>query len=138
MRVLIADDDLAFREELSAAIESTGFAELAGVATDGGEAVALYSRLAPDIVVMDVVMPRLNGISATREIVERDPAARIIAVTESDDHRLLAMCLEAGAVGCLRKDGDVGLAATLLAALVGGRVSGPADPDRMQAPPTGA
>ena len=132
LRVLIADDDPAFREELSAAIESTGFAELVGVATDGGEAVVLYSRLAPDVVLMDVVMPRLDGISATREIVERDPGARIVAVTESDDHRLLAMCLEAGAVGCLRKEGDVGRAATLFAVLVGRPVSDPRD--RAQAP----
>ena len=120
LRVLIADDDRAYREELSAGIESTAFAELVGVANDGGEAVALYSRLAPDIVLMDVVMPRLDGISATREILERDPRARIIAVTESDDHRLLALCLEAGAVGCLRKEGDAALAANLFAALVSG------------------
>jgi DNA-binding NarL/FixJ family response regulator len=124
LRVLIADDDPAFREELSAGIGSTGFAEVVGLATDGGEAVALYSRLAPDIVLMDIVMPRLDGISATREILERDPRAGIIAVTESDDHRLLALCLEAGAVGCLRKQGDVALAATVFAALVSAPISG--------------
>jgi DNA-binding NarL/FixJ family response regulator len=116
LRILVADDDPAFREEIAEVIGAGGYAELAGFATDGGEAVVLYSRLQPDVVLMDIVMPRLDGISATKAILSRHPEARVVAVTESDDHRLLSLCMEAGAIGCLRKDGQTVVAA-LIAAL---------------------
>jgi DNA-binding NarL/FixJ family response regulator len=112
VRVLLADDDPAFRAALAQALGAQ--AEIAGAAGDGAEAVELYRTVAPDVVLMDVVMPRCDGIEATRRILALDPEARIVALTGGDDHRALALCLTAGARGCLRKDSLV-LAPLMLA-----------------------
>ena len=121
LRVLVADDDDAFRRALTAALDGVGRVEVVGAARDGREAIELFSELAPDVVLMDIVMPRCDGIAATREILATDPGARIIALTSADDYRALALCLAAGATGCLKKDGGTLALAPLMISLHGAR-----------------
>jgi DNA-binding NarL/FixJ family response regulator len=104
LRILIADDDVTFRQALTAVLKRVGGVQVVATASDGLEAVRLFSELKPDLVLMDVVMPGCDGIAATKKILEVEPAARIIALTAAEDHRLLTLCMEAGAQGCLRKD----------------------------------
>jgi DNA-binding NarL/FixJ family response regulator len=134
LRVLIADDDARFRRALTEILAAVGHLELAGVARDGTEAIRMFSELAPDIVLMDVVMPGCDGIKATREIRAIDPEARIVALTEGDDYRALALCLAAGAKGCLKKDPATIRLLPLMVALQSARAAG----SRATAPPGGA
>jgi DNA-binding NarL/FixJ family response regulator len=121
VRVLLADDDRGFREALAEALGA--HVEVVGMAADGAEAVERYRALAPEVVLMDVVMPRCDGIEATRRILALDPEARIVALTAGEDRRALALCLAAGARGCLRKD-SLALAPLMLALAAAGRDSG--------------
>jgi CheY-like chemotaxis protein len=121
VRVLIADDDEGFRGALADLLTAFGHADVVGAARDGREAVELYFALGPDVVFMDVVMPVCDGIEATKRILARDPEARIVALTAGDDYRALALCLIAGAKGCLRKAPDTIKLAPLMLALSGTR-----------------
>jgi DNA-binding NarL/FixJ family response regulator len=127
LRVLIADDDGRFREALESFLSHLSEFEVAGTAGDGEEAVRLHAGLAPDVVLMDVVMPRCDGIEATQRILAADPSARVIALTSGRDRRALALCLAAGATGCLMKDRDLARLAPLMIALAtAGRLTPPA------------
>jgi DNA-binding NarL/FixJ family response regulator len=117
LRVLIADDDDRFREALATFLARLTGIEVAGVAADGEEAVRLHAQLAPDVALIDVVMPRCDGIEATQRILVADPSARVIALTSSRDRRALALCVAAGAIGCLTKDRDLARLAPLMIAL---------------------
>jgi DNA-binding NarL/FixJ family response regulator len=116
LRVLVADDDPAFRRGLQAVLQRIAGVEPAGSASDGLEAVRLFSELRPDAVLMDLVMPRCDGIEATRQIIAIEPRARVIVLAGGDDLHLLPLCLAAGARGCLRKSADsIGLVPIVLA-----------------------
>ncbi len=95
-RVLIVDDARFMREKLKEIFEELGF-EIAGEAIDGDSAVNLYEELKPDLVTMDIVMPNKNGIDAIREILEKDPDAKIIVVTTLGQEGMVVEALEAGA-----------------------------------------
>lgn len=105
-RVLIADDHPFFREGLRVLLEATADMELAGEATDGGEAVELARTLEPDVILMDLKMPGMGGIDATRKILQQRPETGILVVTmvEEDDSVFAAM--RAGARGYLLKGAD--------------------------------
>ena len=105
-RVLIADDHPFFREGLRVLLEVTADMELAGEATDGGEAVELARTLEPDVILMDLKMPGMGGIDATRKILQQRPETGILVVTmvEEDDSVFAAM--RAGARGYLLKGAD--------------------------------
>jgi DNA-binding NarL/FixJ family response regulator len=118
LRVLIADDDDGFRGALAELLSTRGV-DVVGTARDGREAVERFRALAPDVVLMDVVMPVCDGIEATRQIVALDPHARVVALTAGDDHRALALCLAAGAKGALKKIPDSIALAPLMLALAG-------------------
>jgi DNA-binding NarL/FixJ family response regulator len=105
IRVLIADDHPMFRFGMRALIESEDEFEVVGEASTGTEAVALTSDLAPDVVLMDITMPTLNGIEATRQIISRNPDTGILMVTMLDDNSLFA-AMRAGARGYLLKGAD--------------------------------
>jgi DNA-binding NarL/FixJ family response regulator len=100
--VLIADDDHLMRAGLAAVLESDGEIEVIGQASTGREAIALTRRREPDVVLMDVQMPDLDGIAATRELAGAAPAARVLILTtfEEDDY---IWGLRAGASGFLLK-----------------------------------
>jgi DNA-binding NarL/FixJ family response regulator len=106
LRVLIADDDEDFRRALEAVLRDAAGVELVGSARDGLEAVRLFAALSPDAVLMDVVMPRCDGVEATKQIIAIEPRARVIALTGAEDGRMLALCIAAGAKGCLKKGPD--------------------------------
>jgi DNA-binding NarL/FixJ family response regulator len=104
IRVLIVDDHAVVREGLRSFLELQDGIAVAGEAADGAEAVAAAERLRPDVVLMDLVMPELDGVEAMRRLRERVPRARVIVLTSFlDDERLLP-AIRAGAAGYLLKD----------------------------------
>ena len=106
VRVLIADDHPLFRDGLIALIHDGPGAELAGTATTGTEAVDLARQTQPDVVVMDLHMPGLNGIEATRRIVAYSPHIAVLVLTMFDDDDSIFAALRAGARGYLLKGAD--------------------------------
>ena len=104
IRVLLADDHELVRKGLRALIERQPDLEVAGEAADGREAVELCEQMKPDVVVMDIAMPRLNGIEATGQIVKRNPATGVIMLSMHSDEGYLTRALAAGAKGYLLKD----------------------------------
>ena len=104
IRVAIADDHAVVRQGLRTFLELQEDMEVVGEAVDGADAVDLVERAAPDVVLLDLVMPRVDGIEATRRIRERSPATRILVLTSfADDHTVLP-AIRAGAAGYLLKD----------------------------------
>jgi DNA-binding NarL/FixJ family response regulator len=149
VRVLVVDDQELVREGLVMLLQRASGVEVVGSAADGHEALAFTRSLLPDAVLMDLRMPRMDGIEATRRIVEAHPDVAVLALTTYPDDRSLFAALRAGARGYLTKDATVDeiVAAlntvvtgdTALAATVQGRVVAPAlggDPDSHdQTPP---
>ncbi|MFL6075038.1 MAG: response regulator [Mycobacteriales bacterium] len=101
--VLLADDQPLVRTGLRMILQS-GRCEVVGEASDGTEALALAAELRPDVVLMDIRMPGMDGVAATRELVARDPAARVLMLTTFDLDELVVEALRAGAKGFLPKD----------------------------------
>jgi len=104
IRVVIADDHALFREGTRNLIEQETDLEVAGEASDGEEAVELVTRLKPHVALIDIAMPKVNGIEATRQIKARCPATAIIILTAYDDDQYVFTLLEAGAAGYLLKN----------------------------------
>lgn len=104
MRVLLADDQRVVRDGLTMLLDLLEGIELVGAAANGREAVELAARLRPDIVLMDLNMPVLDGIEATRELGRDQPAVRVIALTTYADDATVLSALRAGARGYLTKD----------------------------------
>jgi two-component system NarL family response regulator len=103
VRVLLVDDHQMLREGLRAVLERGDWCTVVGEAASGREAVRLFPRLEPDVVVMDVAMSDLNGIEATRQIRDRAPNARIVALSSHSDRRYVKAILAAGACGYVLK-----------------------------------
>jgi len=103
LTVLIADDHPLVREALHQALDVEEDMKVVAEASDGEEAVKLASELKPDVVVMDIVMPKLNGIEATRRIKEIAPDTAILILTAYDDEEYVLGLLDAGAAGYLLK-----------------------------------
>ena len=104
IRVLVVDDHAVVREGLRAFLDLQDGIEVAGEAADGEEALAAAERLRPDVVLMDLVMPRLDGVSALRALRERLPKTRVIVLTSFLDDDKLLPALRAGAAGYLLKN----------------------------------
>jgi len=104
VRVLLVDDQALFREALGVLLSAGGGIEVVGEAGDGAEALRRAAELAPDVVLMDLRMPVLDGIGATRRLRAEQPAVRVIALTTFDDDEDVFAALRAGAVGYLLKD----------------------------------
>jgi DNA-binding NarL/FixJ family response regulator len=101
--VLIVDDERTFGEALEVALEREKDLRVIHVATDGTEAVAAAGKRHPDVVLMDVSMPGMGGLEATRRIKETDPDSAIVILSGHEDTHLLARAVQAGASGMLRK-----------------------------------
>ena len=106
IRVMIADDHRVVREGLSAILETKEEIEIVGEAKDGGEAVEKARQLLPDVIVMDVSMPGMTGVEATRIIKRELPHIGIIALTMYEDQQYIFDLVRAGATGYLLKDSD--------------------------------
>lgn len=104
IRVLIADDHLVVRDGLRTMLEIQPDLEVAGEAQDGVEAVDLAGRLQPDVVLMDLRMPRMDGLAAIRAIRQKWPALAVVILTTYDDDAYIVQGLQAGARGYLLKD----------------------------------
>ncbi len=104
IRVVIAEDHALVREGTRQILEDHPGIEVAGEAANGEEAVALVTRLRPDVVLMDIAMPRLNGIEATRLIKREAPATSVLILTAYDDDQYIFALLDAGAAGYLLKN----------------------------------
>src|SRR5918992_5455602 len=102
-RLLLVDDHQLLRQGLRRAIEEAGF-DVVGEAGDGREAVRLAQALRPDLVLMDVSMPVLDGIEATRQLRVAAPEARVVVLTMHGEEEVVNRALRAGAVGYLVKD----------------------------------
>jgi DNA-binding NarL/FixJ family response regulator len=103
VRVLVADDHPLFRVGLTTALQLSGSVEIVGEAASGSEAVAAASALHPDVVVMDLHMPGLNGIEATRQILAERPQTGILVLTMLEDDESVFAAMRAGARGYLLK-----------------------------------
>jgi DNA-binding NarL/FixJ family response regulator len=103
LRVLIADDHLLFRDGLRALLASADDTDLVGEASTGEEVIALAASLQPDIVLMDVQMPGVNGIDATRQIVRMSPHIGVLVVTMFEDDHSVFAAMRAGARGYMLK-----------------------------------
>jgi NarL family two-component system response regulator LiaR len=104
IRLLIADDHRLFRRGLSQICELLGGFEVVGEAENGQEAVDLARRLKPDVILMDINMPIMDGVQATRLIIENDPLARVVILTMYPQDRYVLEAIKAGARGYLLKD----------------------------------
>src|SRR5512136_21772 len=103
-RILIADDHAMLREGMRNLLEKEKDFELVGEAADGEEAVRMAGKLKPDIVIMDIVMPKLNGIEATKQIKQVSPSTALLILTAYSDIRYIIGLLEAGSCGYLLKN----------------------------------
>lgn len=108
IRILIADDHAVVREGLRALIATEPGMGLVGEATDGVDAVAKAQTLEPDVILLDLVMPRKNGIEAIKDIIRENPEARILVLTSFDEDEQVFGAIKAGALGYLMKDSAPG------------------------------
>lgn len=104
IRILLVDDQALFREGLQTLLSVHEDLQVVGEASNGQEAIDAVEKLTPDVVLMDLRMPVLNGVAATRQITESTPNSRVIVLTTFDDDDYIFDGLRAGAVGYLLKD----------------------------------
>ena len=121
IRVVICDDHALFRRGLSMVLESEPGIEVVGEAEDGEAVVQAVEELAPDVVLMDVRMPKLSGIDATKAIAESAPTTRIVMLTVSDEEEDLYEAIKAGAAGYLLKEISIEEVAEAIRSVVSGQ-----------------
>ena len=115
VRVLIADDHRLFAEALRAILGGDRRIDVVGLAASGSEAVEKAKELEPDVILMDISMPGLNGVEATREILVNQKNVQVLIVTGSDSHQDVDAARSAGAAGYVTKDR---IAAELIGAII--------------------
>ena len=147
IRVIIADDHQIVRDGLCSLLEKEPDLEIVGTVEDGRSTLKMVEELKPDVVIMDVSMPTLNGIESTRQIVHDFPGVKIIALSMHDDRRFVINMLKAGASGYLIKDcafkeltkainvvvrkGKIYLSPEISDVVVNNYVTGPAGPESL-------
>lgn len=104
VRILIADDHQVVRDGLHALLDDPPAYQVIGTACDGREASMLARKLNPDVVIIDIAMPELNGVDATKRMLAESPNLRIIALSMHSDKRYISGMLQAGALGYVRKE----------------------------------
>ncbi|MHC1623954.1 MAG: response regulator [Candidatus Methanospirareceae archaeon] len=102
VRILLVDDSTYIRTVLGSILTEAGF-EVAGEAADGEEAIRKYMNLKPDLVLMDVIMEPMNGVDATKAILDKDPEAKILMVTVLENKDILSNLMDIGAKGYIMK-----------------------------------
>ena len=121
IRVLIVDDHAVVRSGLAAFLQAFADLELVGEAISGADAVHVCARVQPDVVLMDLVLPGLDGASATRAIRQQCPHTQVIALSSFHDAELVQAVLQAGAIGYLLKNATAGELADAIRAAFAGR-----------------
>jgi len=106
IRVVVADDHAVVRSGLEQLLSTASDIELVGTAGNGGEAAVVVGRERPDVVLMDLSMPEVDGVEATRRIIAADPDARVVVLTSFADDRHIADALRAGAIGYVLKHAE--------------------------------
>ena len=106
IRILLADDHDVVRRGLTALLDGTDGFAVVGAAADGEEAIALAGEHQPDVVLMDLSMPGVDGIEATRRLMAEQPESRVVVLTSFSDRERILDALDAGAVGYLLKDAE--------------------------------
>jgi len=104
IKILLVDDHAIVRQGLHSLLEKEPDIEVVGEAEDGREAIELVSKLMPDVVVMDITMPNLNGVDATRQIMHEFPKVKVIALSMHSDRTFVVSMLKAGASGYVLKE----------------------------------
>ena len=122
MKVLIADDHRIVREGLRSLLEDQPDLEVVGEADNGRQALEMAAEHEPDVVVMDVAMPQLNGIEATRRLMNDQPDTKVVALSMHSDRRYVAEALKAGAAAYLLKDGAFDELVAAIRAVVANKV----------------
>lgn len=136
IRVMIVDDHTVVRSGLGAFLAVMPDLELVGEAENGAEAVQRCTLLQPDVILMDLMMPGLDGVAATRQIRARHPAIQVIALTSFQENTLVHNALQAGAVGYLMKNVTAAeLAAAIRAARLGQMTLSPEAAQALVQPP---
>lgn len=103
IRVVLVDDHAVVREGLARLVDGSADMEVVGTAADGSEAVAVVDRVQPDVVLMDLQMPGVSGVEATRRLTEKVPDVRILVLTMVDEDQAVFAAVQAGAMGYLLK-----------------------------------
>lgn len=122
IRVVIVDDHAVVRSGLSAFLTAFDDLEQVGEAATGAEAVTLCARIKPDVVLMDLMMPGMDGVAATKAIREKSPTIQVLVLTSFGEHERVQAALKAGAIGYLLKDAS---ADDLVAAIRGAAAGRP-------------
>ena len=104
IRIMLADDHAAWRQHVQALLVDESDVEFVAEAADGQTALRLVHALLPDLILMDVIMPQLNGIEATRRILAAHPAVQVLALSMHADRRFVEIMLRAGASGYVLKE----------------------------------
>ena len=121
IKILLADDHKIVRDGLRALLEREQDLDVLAEAADGQEAVEMARELQPDIVIMDVGMPQLNGIDATKELVEAMPGMKVLALSMHSNKWFTARMFAAGAVGYVQKDCAFGELVHAIRTVMGGQ-----------------
>ncbi len=122
IRVFLADDHIVVRRGIARIVQAEDDMEVVGEAGDGGEAVKAVQRLRPDVVLMDIGMPGISGIDATRQILEAVPDSRVLILTVYDQEDLLFRAIQAGASGYVLKGATVDEVLSAIRTVHGGEV----------------
>ena len=131
-RVVIADDQTLFRTGLARLLDEDSRVEVVGQAADGAEAVALALKLKPDVILMDLKMPNVDGIEATRQLVAADPSINVLILTTFEADNYVIQALKAGARGYVLKDSLASaIVSSIVAVMAGERVMASAVANRV-------
>ena len=131
-RILIADDQTLFRAGLARLLDEDARVEVVGQAVDGADAVKLAAKLKPDVILMDLKMPNVDGIEATRQITEAMPGAKILMLTTFETDSQVIQALKAGASGYVLKDSSPeAIISSIVAVMSGERVMASAVANRV-------
>ena len=102
---MIADDSAAIRLVLKDILE-IGKHSVVAEATDGNEAVKMFFQESPDLLLLDLAMPKKDGLTVLKEIMEKNTSAKVVLITASDDQKIINQCLQIGAISCISKPFD--------------------------------
>jgi two-component system, NarL family, response regulator LiaR len=122
IRLVLADDHVVLRQGLRALLEDESDMEVVGEADNGREAVDLVLQIQPDVLLIDLVMPEIDGVAATRIIHERSPITRVLVLSSWDEESALVASVRAGAIGFLRKTAPIGVIVRAIRAAARGEV----------------